>query len=314
MVSNAPKRSPTPRGLSPRRNAATRVAHAAQQRVARHLHLSPAAAHHRAGQSLRQLRAHPPPPRRSRVEEALKGMDKVRAVKVDLDAKMATVEVDVPSLMDAMGLLQPLVQAVKDLGFEAGAREGAAAPCRLGHACMCAPCRRPHHPPSLARHAPCRAPHCPLMLADRVASMCRFVMPARRFCTVHAQHSRCELVEQGTACALLCALRPLLTWSVSTACAASHLHQHRPCANAVRSNQPAHCKKQPTCARHQLRPSYVTGRLAVRGGVMTQAVAAIHVFQNRLLAFCWSQAGRCTPSIQAWLLVRRWPGLAPCCR
>lgn len=43
----------------------------------------------------------------------------VRAVKVDLDSKLATVEVEAPSLIDAMGLLPPLVQAVKDLGFEA---------------------------------------------------------------------------------------------------------------------------------------------------------------------------------------------------
>lgn len=40
-------------------------------------------------------------------------------MKVDLDSKLATVEVEAPSLIDAMGLLPPLVQAVKDLGFEA---------------------------------------------------------------------------------------------------------------------------------------------------------------------------------------------------
>jgi hypothetical protein len=43
--------------------------------------------------------------RSSRVEEALKGQAKVRGVKVDLESKLASVEVEAASLMDAMALL-----------------------------------------------------------------------------------------------------------------------------------------------------------------------------------------------------------------
>lgn len=45
--------------------------------------------------------------------------DKVKKVTVSLEGKMATVEVDVPSQVDALKLLPGLVTAVKDLGFEA---------------------------------------------------------------------------------------------------------------------------------------------------------------------------------------------------
>lgn len=43
----------------------------------------------------------------------------MRAVTVDLEAKMATVAVGAPSLADAAAMLPGLVQAVADLGFEA---------------------------------------------------------------------------------------------------------------------------------------------------------------------------------------------------
>jgi copper chaperone CopZ len=55
----------------------------------------------------------------SRVEAALKAMAGVRAVSVSLEAKLATVELAAPSLMDAVGQLPALVEAVKALGFEA---------------------------------------------------------------------------------------------------------------------------------------------------------------------------------------------------
>ncbi|KAI8467426.1 MAG: hypothetical protein J3K34DRAFT_430619 [Monoraphidium minutum] len=55
----------------------------------------------------------------SRVTEALKALSKVRSVEVDLDSKLASVEVEAPSLMDAIDMLPGFVQAIKDLGFEA---------------------------------------------------------------------------------------------------------------------------------------------------------------------------------------------------
>jgi hypothetical protein len=39
------------------------------------------------------------------VEEALKAAPRVRAVAVDLDKKLASIEVEAPSLMDAMAML-----------------------------------------------------------------------------------------------------------------------------------------------------------------------------------------------------------------
>jgi copper chaperone CopZ len=49
----------------------------------------------------------------SRVEEALSGMAGVAGVRVDLDAKLATVDVHAPSLLDAMNMLPQFVDAIK---------------------------------------------------------------------------------------------------------------------------------------------------------------------------------------------------------
>eukprot|EP00878_Enallax_costatus_P021879 GHUV01023189.1.p1 GENE.GHUV01023189.1~~GHUV01023189.1.p1 ORF type:complete len:157 (+),score=24.89 GHUV01023189.1:116-586(+) len=49
----------------------------------------------------------------SRVEKALKAMDHVKAVQVDLDSKLATVEVEAESLIDAMNMLPEFVTTVK---------------------------------------------------------------------------------------------------------------------------------------------------------------------------------------------------------
>ena len=46
-------------------------------------------------------------------------MEHVRAVSVSLDTKLASVEVQAPSQIDALQMLPNLLQAVKDLGFEA---------------------------------------------------------------------------------------------------------------------------------------------------------------------------------------------------
>jgi hypothetical protein len=46
-------------------------------------------------------------------------MDHVRTVSVCLDTKLASVEVQAPSQIDALQMLPSLLQAVKDLGFEA---------------------------------------------------------------------------------------------------------------------------------------------------------------------------------------------------
>ncbi|GBF97574.1 hypothetical protein Rsub_10175 [Raphidocelis subcapitata] len=55
----------------------------------------------------------------ARVADALKALGGVRAVRVDLAAEMATVEVDAPSLVDALNMLPGMVKAVRDVGFEA---------------------------------------------------------------------------------------------------------------------------------------------------------------------------------------------------
>lgn len=55
----------------------------------------------------------------SRVEAALKAMDHVKGVQVDLDTKLATVEVEAPNLIDAMNMLPEFVKTIKELGFEA---------------------------------------------------------------------------------------------------------------------------------------------------------------------------------------------------
>eukprot|EP00879_Flechtneria_rotunda_P008619 GHRR01009032.1.p1 GENE.GHRR01009032.1~~GHRR01009032.1.p1 ORF type:complete len:182 (+),score=40.98 GHRR01009032.1:244-789(+) len=55
----------------------------------------------------------------SRVEEALKGMHHVKAVQVDLESKLATVQVEARSLIDAMNMLPKFVDTIKELGFEA---------------------------------------------------------------------------------------------------------------------------------------------------------------------------------------------------
>lgn len=46
-------------------------------------------------------------------------MDHVKAVSVDLDSKLATVEVEAASLIDAMNMLPSFVATIKELGFEA---------------------------------------------------------------------------------------------------------------------------------------------------------------------------------------------------
>ncbi|WIA10107.1 hypothetical protein OEZ85_010314 [Tetradesmus obliquus] len=55
----------------------------------------------------------------SRVEEALKAMDHVKAVAVDLESKLATVEVEADNYIDAMNMLPIFVTTINELGFEA---------------------------------------------------------------------------------------------------------------------------------------------------------------------------------------------------
>ncbi|KAF6265290.1 hypothetical protein COO60DRAFT_1479739 [Scenedesmus sp. NREL 46B-D3] len=55
----------------------------------------------------------------SRVEEALQALDHVKAVQVDLESKLATVEVEADNYIDAMNMLPTFVTTIKDLGFEA---------------------------------------------------------------------------------------------------------------------------------------------------------------------------------------------------
>jgi copper chaperone CopZ len=55
----------------------------------------------------------------SKVEKALQALDHVKGVQVDLDSKLATVEVEADSLIDAMNMLPGFVTTVKELGFEA---------------------------------------------------------------------------------------------------------------------------------------------------------------------------------------------------
>lgn len=55
----------------------------------------------------------------SRVEEALKAMEHVKAVAVDLESKLATVEVEADNYIDAMNMLPTFVTTIKELGFEA---------------------------------------------------------------------------------------------------------------------------------------------------------------------------------------------------
>lgn len=55
----------------------------------------------------------------TRVEEALKKVEHVKAVEVSLDTKLACVEVEAISLIDAMNMLPAMVDTIKELGFEA---------------------------------------------------------------------------------------------------------------------------------------------------------------------------------------------------
>eukprot|EP00195_Chlamydomonas_chlamydogama_P004863 CAMPEP_0202901366 /NCGR_PEP_ID=MMETSP1392-20130828/14213_1 /ASSEMBLY_ACC=CAM_ASM_000868 /TAXON_ID=225041 /ORGANISM="Chlamydomonas chlamydogama, Strain SAG 11-48b" /LENGTH=154 /DNA_ID=CAMNT_0049587917 /DNA_START=82 /DNA_END=546 /DNA_ORIENTATION=+ len=55
----------------------------------------------------------------SRVEEALKKLKDVNNAKVDLESKLASVEVKAKSQLDALNLMPQLVQTINDLGFEA---------------------------------------------------------------------------------------------------------------------------------------------------------------------------------------------------
>lgn len=49
----------------------------------------------------------------SRVQEALAKMQHVKQVEVSLDKKMASVEVEAPTLLDAMNMLPKMVETVK---------------------------------------------------------------------------------------------------------------------------------------------------------------------------------------------------------
>lgn len=55
----------------------------------------------------------------SRVADALTGQVNVKAVHVDLESKMASVEVEAPSLIDALNMLPGFVKTIEELGFEA---------------------------------------------------------------------------------------------------------------------------------------------------------------------------------------------------
>lgn len=55
----------------------------------------------------------------SRVEETLKALAGVKGVSVDLESKLATIQVDAGSQGDAKSLLAGFVKAIQDLGFEA---------------------------------------------------------------------------------------------------------------------------------------------------------------------------------------------------
>ena len=55
----------------------------------------------------------------SRVEEVLGKLTGVRKVTVDLDAGLATVEVEAAGQLDSAAALAPLVAAVIELGFDA---------------------------------------------------------------------------------------------------------------------------------------------------------------------------------------------------
>lgn len=46
-------------------------------------------------------------------------MAHVKAVNVNLESKMACIEVEAPTMIDAMNMLPGFVEAVKGLGFEA---------------------------------------------------------------------------------------------------------------------------------------------------------------------------------------------------
>lgn len=54
-----------------------------------------------------------------RVEEVIQKMDNVRKVTVNLETKLAQIEVKADSQMDALSVMPKLIQAVNDLGFEA---------------------------------------------------------------------------------------------------------------------------------------------------------------------------------------------------
>lgn len=55
----------------------------------------------------------------NRVMDALRGQSKVKAVQVDLGSKLASVEVEARSIMDAVDLLPGFVRTIRELGFEA---------------------------------------------------------------------------------------------------------------------------------------------------------------------------------------------------
>eukprot|EP00775_Hariotina_reticulata_P010902 gene10902-11056_t len=57
----------------------------------------------------------------SRVEEALRGMQHVKAVQVDLDSQLATLQVEAATQKEALDMLPSFIATIKDLGFEAEA-------------------------------------------------------------------------------------------------------------------------------------------------------------------------------------------------
>jgi hypothetical protein len=53
------------------------------------------------------------------VEEALKAAPKVRAAKADLESKLVAVDVEAPTMMDALELMPGYIKIVQEAGFEA---------------------------------------------------------------------------------------------------------------------------------------------------------------------------------------------------
>ena len=55
----------------------------------------------------------------SRIEAALKAVPGAKSVKVDLAAKLANVEVEAPSQIDALNMMPKFIAVITELGFQA---------------------------------------------------------------------------------------------------------------------------------------------------------------------------------------------------